>query len=136
MYSKQFDQKRYEPISRAVGQIEKLSPGGKVTIENLTREQMVRVRYLLYDWMSHLGVKQSYRIRTDYSTKQITVTHLGAYENMDVSISQGSKYLEPFVEQLIGLENPEEQIRLWITEKKLNVEQGAEILRSLKEVMA
>lgn len=63
MYSKNFNPSKYKPIADLLGQIQVLEKGGSLWVNDLSREELHNTRWLLYDWLSHQGLKKNYRIR-------------------------------------------------------------------------
>jgi hypothetical protein len=63
MYTKNFDPARFEKIRYILEPLQNLSPGEKITISGFSREEKITTRWLLYDWMSHMGVKSLFRIK-------------------------------------------------------------------------
>ena len=135
-YSSTYDPNRYTSISQAIRSIENMRSGGRIVIDGLEREVIGRMRYLLYDWMSHLGIKKSYRIRSDPHRGEITILHLGMSDTMNIREDVPNTEVENLVGELIGIENPEDIVEQWIKEKRTNIIGGAEILRRLGEILS
>lgn len=135
-YTRVFNPKRYRVIEGVIPKIEGLSPGGRVIVSGLEREALARVRYLLYDWLSHMGLKESFKIKMDYAREELTVQHQGAPESLRVRVELPSVRDDLMRELIANEERAEDLVNEWLREGKVTKEEAVELMAALAQVLA
>lgn len=64
MYTKKFVPERYLEIKPILEKIQKLSPGEVLLVRD-SNESLYSIRWLLYDWLYHMGLKNLFKIATE-----------------------------------------------------------------------
>ena len=134
-YSHKFNSEKYSSISSVIAKIEEMVGGDRVVVKGLDRDQVGMIRYLLYDWLSHVGLKRMFRLRTEWDVGEIVIKHLGTPVGMEVEVKRAVKGLEKELEELILEDNPEDRVEQWIKEGKIELEEGEVLLERLKEIL-
>ncbi len=136
MYSKIYIPERYEELGSILTKIQSLEPGGKVELRGLG-EETNRVRYQIYEWLYHMGLKKLFRLKQDLDT--LTIRRLGLPTSLEVTTKSPGlpATLEVVLKEL--LMKKEKEVRdnlLDLVEKGelTNTESGL-ILDKWKEVM-
>lgn len=135
-YTRKFTPERYRPITEVISKLEKLRSGGRVVISGLERETLMRVRYLVYDWLSHMGVKESYRLKMDYPRKELIVQHLGSPEELRVRVEVGGVSDELMKELIDNEERAKDLVEEWVSEGRVTKNEGEELLSALEQVLS
>lgn len=70
-YSRKFTEKKYLQITSILEELQALQEGEILLVRDLVGEDVLRVRWLLYDWLRHQGLKRLFTIRTEGNTLKI-----------------------------------------------------------------
>ena len=62
MYSKKFIPSRYEPVGLLLEKIQDLKVRNTLWL-SLGEEELLQTRWLIYDWLKHMGIKKFYRLQ-------------------------------------------------------------------------
>jgi len=62
-YTKHFDPSKFEPIEDTLKQMQSLEPGGKLFLHNFPMEHWESYRWLIYDWLHHMGLRGKFRVK-------------------------------------------------------------------------
>jgi len=111
-YTTKWDQSRYEGISLILKDMIALEDGGSLLLSFSSREDLVRTRYLIYDWLSHQGLKKNFKIRTRFERLALLVEKSGF--SPEVVVEKGREPLSPRLEEilkdLLQWEKPQEAL--------------------------
>lgn len=135
-YSTSYNEARYEPIAKLIQKVKGLNPGERVKVRGVDKQALGRMRSLMYDWLSHMGLKSRFRIKTDYHFLELEVQDLRFSESADITVESAKVAgLEPLLEELIKSEEPKELVRQWVKEEKISVRDGSALLERLTEIL-
>lgn len=135
-YTRKFNEARYRPIAEVISKLERLRSGGRVVVGGLEREALARVRYLLYDWLSHMGLKESFKIKMDYARSELIVQHQGAPASLRVRVELGGVRDDLMRELIANEERAQDLVNEWLSEGKITKEEGTELMLALEQVLA
>lgn len=134
MYSKIYNPERYEEIRSLLEAISSLEEGGRLTLDPLPKEDRNRVRYLIYDWLYHMSMKQGFRLQEEDGS--LIIRRRSELTNVSFQVEQPSlpPRLESILRQLLSLPNIEE---VEDALRKMDLEEGEVLLlrRHWKRVM-
>jgi len=136
-YSKHFNPARYEPIAKVLEAVQALRPGGRLTITGASSEELGQTRYLVYDFLWHMGLKEMFRLRT-LGEGTLLIQRLGLGDSVKVEIAANTKRGE-MIETLIELwdtEAAKDQLKEWVDSRKISAEDGDELWTSVQKIMA
>jgi hypothetical protein len=135
-YARKFNPDRYRVIQGVISKLERLQSGGRVVVSGLGREELERVRYLTYDWLSHMELKHNYRLRMDYRARELVIQHLGEPEGMRVRVDTGAVRDDLMRELIDNEEGAADLVNQWINEGKVTQSEGEELLSALAQVLS
>ena len=136
-YTAKYDEKKYQAIVPITGRLETLGPGERMTVGPFKDErQLRRLRYLFYDWLSHLGLKEQYRVRTYARALELEVEDLRWPNRLEVTMGKIKKHQEAPLKELVLADDPERVIQEWIKEEKITTQDGAVLLGKLEEILS
>lgn len=130
-YSVKFTPERYEPIGKVLESLKALRPGGFVTTAG-GREELARVRYLVYDFLSHTGLKKEFRIKTLGS--ELLIQRKEDLREVKLSVNDNGELIESLIE-LWGTEAAKAALERWTKEGRISEEEGAELWKSVEKIM-
>ena len=62
-YTKTFNPDKFMPLASHLERILELQPDERYEFKGMTSSQVVKLRWLLYDWLHHTGLKSRFRIK-------------------------------------------------------------------------
>lgn len=138
-YTKTFDEAKFTEIEDLLKQLTNLESGGEVSISHLNAHEMAHVRWLIYDWLHHMGVKGKFRVRTDPERGALVVRRLGLTSTPHVEVNRSGlpSGLARILEDLVALDDQrqaEQKLELLVSEKKISHGEFGELLLELRRV--
>jgi len=134
-YSKSFTPSKYTSISTALEKLQSLKPGARAVFVSVSPEAQARLRYLLYDYLHHSGLKAAFRLKTlgptELMLQRLHQSLIRRTEDIDEKMS-------PYVEALIevwGTGRAEALIGLWKVEKDMDDEEATALWARVSEIM-
>lgn len=135
-YSTSYNEARYKPIAKVIQKVKQLNAGERVRVKGVDKDALGRMRSLMYDWLSHMGLKSRFRIKTDYKFCELEIRDLRFSNGLDITVESAKVAgLEPLLEELIKSEEPKELVSQWIEEEKITVRDGSALLERLTEIL-
>ena len=132
-YTKVFEPSRYESIASATDQLSRLSPGQRIVIQAKNAEALVRLRYLLYDYLYHTGLKGDFRLKVISPTELLILRLQSALiEKIE------SERSAPFIERLIDLwdsGDPGAELAKWVEKGELTQEEAKAVKEEVERIM-
>lgn len=136
-YTKRFDKEKYDDLSWVTEKLKLLKPGGRLVVGPFRGErQLNRARFMLYDWLNHMGLKQLFRVRTRLRQGELEVENLQWPEGAEVTVVQGMKRTERLLEELVLAGEPKKKIEQWVRERRISNQDGVELLQRLEEILS
>jgi hypothetical protein len=133
-YSKIFKPERYESIAKVLEAVQTLHPGGRLTISGGSKEELGVIRYLVYDFLWHMGLKGKFRVKTLESS--LLVLRLGFREEPKVRVEREQGELVEALIELWDTKAAEAQLKEWVSSGKISTEEGDELWKSVEKIMA
>lgn len=135
MYSKIYNPKRYEEIKDLLEAISELEEGGRLTLDPLPKEDRNRVRYLIYDWLYHMSMKQGFRLQEEDG--HLIIRRRAELRGVSFSVEQPPlpSHLDSSFKELLTLGSEEEVARA-LEEANLEEGEAALLRRHWERVMA
>jgi hypothetical protein len=130
-YSAKFIPERYEPIAKVLDSIKALRPGGFVTTAG-GREELSRVKYLVYDFLSHTGLKSQFKLKM--LEGELLIQRKADLREVSLSIKDNGALIESLIE-LWGTTEAKAALESWIKEERISEEEGAELWESVSKIM-
>ena len=133
MYSKIFKPERYKPIKTLLKEVQELDFGAVATVKGST-EDISTTRFLLYDWLFHMGLRGVYKLQL-INESWLVVTKkrspkLGVLSGMALSSS-----LESHMRELVVIFDKEE-METKLKELQLTQEDAQALREAWEKVMA
>jgi len=133
-YSKTFTPKRYEPIAKVLEAVQRLEPGERLIVSEAPGVEIGLVRYLVYDFLFHTGLKERFRLKT--LGTELLIQRLGTGEGLKVELQKSNQeFIETLIE-LWGSTDAEEALKGWVLSGKISAEDGDELWASVERIMA
>jgi len=85
VYTKEFKSSRYKSLIPILEEIQDLGDEGSFWIRNLTKRQAAKMRWLLYDWLHHMRLKNVFQIHSEGNSLYIS-RHGRLPEELDYNI--------------------------------------------------
>lgn len=137
MYSKTFKKDRYNSIMGITNELSELEPGASLKISGLSPETLHETRYLLYDYLHHLGTKSLFRLKSEDGL--LVIKRLGLPGTVQVVMEKGKDALDGLLKELItldGSEKAEEKLAEWIKERKITAIEASDLFVRYRKVMS
>ena len=130
-YSVKFTPERYEPIAKVLDSLKALRPGGFVTTAG-GREELSRVKYLVYDFLSHTGLKKEFKLKM--LEGELLIQRKADLREVSLSIKDNGALIESLIE-LWGTDGAKAALEDWIKVERISEEEGAELWESVSKIM-
>jgi len=136
-YTSNYKSDRYEQIADILTKVQRLDPGGRLTIKGLTQDEQSRVRSLLYDWFHHMGVKGRFKLKAESDRLSIIDRRLVNELTFTIETPMTSKEEEALMGELIEhYEKAEALLATWVGEGKITSTRAEELKLKLEQVMS
>ena len=131
-YTVNFKEERYAPIKHAIESLEGLQVGDRVVMEEVDLTQIGTIKYLLYDWLYHKGLKTMFKVGSNLSRREIWVERRLPIGAMRIRKETTNQRL---LEELIISEEPEKLVGKWVEKKEITETQGERLLDNLSKIL-
>ena len=134
-YTKTFNPEKFAPIASILEQLQALVPGEKLTISLKTKAEQTNLRWLVYDWLHHMGLKEVFRLRVEGLDLEIMRR---AEPSFKISISSpiGRAHLDKLLKETITSSEPIEFLRSKKEAGKISAEEFGWLLGKYDKIMA
>jgi len=132
MYTKNFNPERYKDIKDILEKIQALEPGSRLSIKGLRRDEIHQLRWLLYDWMFHMGIKSKFQLRQDENELIVRRKGKMKFELETQGITLPSD-LDSLLRELLLL--TEEEMLARLREEEISEEDRIKVERGWRRVM-
>ncbi len=135
-YSSKFSPERYEPIAKVLEGIQALPPGKStiVSVDPGRPEELGVIKYLVYDFLFHTGLKKNFRIKT--LENELLIQRLGLRAEPKFVLQKNNQELIETLIELWGEPEAKAQLESWIKEGKISAEDGDELWASVEKIMS
>ena len=131
-YTVKFTPERYEPIAKVLESLKALRAGGKVTIAG-GREELERIRYLVYEFLFHTGLKKEFKLRN--LGDEILIQRKADLREVRVAKDDKGEFIESLIE-LWGTLEAKAALERWTKEGRITEGEGAELWERIEKIMA
>jgi len=131
-YTAKFTPERYEPIAKVLESLKALRPGGKVTIAG-GREELERIRYLVYEFLFHTGLKREFKLRN--LGDELLIQRKADLREVRVAKDDKGEFIESLIE-LWGTLEAKAALERWKKEGRITEGEGAELWERTEKIMA
>lgn len=140
-YTKAFSEDKYSEIESALSQLPGLEAGGEVSISNLNTHEMAHVRWLVYDYLHHMGAKTRFRVKTDFDRKAIVIRRIGLSSVPQIQVNRSGlpSGLAKILEDLVAIDNlsqAETKLAELTEGGKISAGEFGQLLLELRRVMS
>lgn len=129
----------YQALQGFFAQAETLEPGSRLTLNDFNPKQLDHIRWLIYNWLNHLGLKHLFKLKTDRDRGELVLYRKGL-GNLGTKLDRLglSSRLEEILKPLVGMEEKEVEIALHdlFVKKEVTLVESLEILEQWKKVMS
>ncbi len=115
-YTKIFNAERYLPILKTVEDIQQLRAGESYDVE-VKELHILRVRWLLYDWLAHMELGEKFKIRK--LKGRLVVERIEEIEVRGGKVGKRERKIQQAVEVALQDSNPGRKIRELLSGKDL-----------------
>lgn len=132
-YTVRFDETKFAPIAPLLAEIQNMAPGDKLRLV-LREVEKPRLRWLVYDWLHHQGLKSQFVIKT--FDAELWILRKG---KLNLSIEKETAPLPLEIENLLRemiLANSPEPARLALREERINPEAFAAVVDRFEKIMS
>ena len=140
-YTKAYSEDKYGEIREALDQLPGLESGGEVTISNLNPHEIAHVRWLVYDYLHHMGAKSRFRVKTDHDRQAVVVRRIGLSSSPQIAVNRSglpsglAKILEDLV-AIDDLEQAEAKLEQMVSDCIVGPSEYGRIIVELRRVMS
>jgi hypothetical protein len=146
-YSKKLTPEKFEELEETIQKILDLKPGMGISVSCESPEDLVRIRYKIYDFLFHMELKGKFRLRV-LNPRQLVIQRLGfAAVTEAVSFGvpipqapgQAREFPKTMIERLIELWGEAEaraQLEAWVEAKAISKEEGEELWEHVTRIMS
>jgi hypothetical protein len=140
-YTQSFSEDKYASIQVALDQLPGLEAGGEVTLSNLNLHEVGHIRWLVYDYLHHMGVKNQFRMRTDWERKALVIRRLGVTSHIQIDVNRSglARGLDSVLQKLVALDNlqqAEDELGKMLAQKEIAPEDMGKILLELRRIFS
>ena len=115
-YTKNYKPEKFLPIARQLEEIGEMLPGQSYEIKGST-ETLTTVRWLVYDWLSHQGLRGSFKIRA--LPGRLLIECKAKMEQIEGRNLDGDHEVESALLQAISSEEPGRVLRSLLSGPRL-----------------
>jgi hypothetical protein len=135
-YSKKFSPERYEPIAKVLEAIQALEPGKSfiLSVDPGRPEELGLIKYLVYDFLFHTGLKKNFRIKT--LENELLILRLGLRAEPKFVLQKNNQELIETLIELWDTEAAKVRLKEWVDSGKISAEDGDELWKSVQKIMA
>jgi len=134
-YTKTFNPEKFAPIASILEQLQALVPGEKLTISLKTKSEQTNLRWLVYDWLHHMGLKKVFRLRIEDLDLEIKRRIEPEFE-INISSPIGRAHLDKLLKETITSSEPIEFLRSKKEAGKISAEEFGWLLGKYDKIMA
>jgi len=134
MYSKKFNPTKYEPIKELLEQIQDLEEGSSLLVSPNSEKEEREMRWLLYDWFFHMGLKHLYRLRRETGGLGFRIFRSGFRFTFSLEEGPLPRLLALYFKELLSLSREEVEENLEKAED-LEEREKEQLLRRWSRVM-
>jgi len=134
-YSTIFNPERYRDIQRHLDALGDLPEGQFYELSGSSPKELQKARLLVYDWLHHMGLKGSFRIRTFGSA--LLVERIGRLTGLTGRLLQRgiSPRLDKAIQQALGAKNPAQELKQAVQRGQISQEELGEGLGILAKAL-
>lgn len=132
-YTKKFNPAKFTHLTETFQSLLDLSPGDKITLGGLEIGALFRTRWLVYDWLHHMGMREQFRI--SQREGELVIIRKGGTPPIIKKETSSLAELEPFLEDMLRADDPISWLRETRKEKKITAEEMGILLDRYNEVM-
>uniref|UniRef100_A0A6M3JXR0 Uncharacterized protein n=1 Tax=viral metagenome TaxID=1070528 RepID=A0A6M3JXR0_9ZZZZ len=134
-YTKTFNPEKFAPIASVLEQLQALVPGEKLTISLKTKAEQTNLRWLVYDWLHHMGLKEVFRLRVEDLGLEIKRRIEPEFE-INISSPIGKAHLDKLLKETITSSEPIEFLRSKKEAGKINAEEFGWLLGKYDKIVS
>ena len=134
-YTKSFSPDDYELIAPTLQKIQDLKDGERLVLSGLSPEDKAALRYKLYNWLHHTGLKKHFRIKTlqkDLVVMRKSFTGLQTFLEKDSLESS----VEEIFKEMIQSDEPKALAKTKAQEGTITEEQALDLIERYNKVMS
>lgn len=115
-YTKTYNPRRYLPILKAAEEIQELEEGESYDID-VRESQIANIRWLLYDWLTHMSLGEKFKIRK--LKGRLVVERKEAVEISGKKVGERERKIQEAVKKALEDSNPGRKVRTLLSGKDL-----------------
>lgn len=132
-YSTELKKQSYRGLDETLERLTKLAPGDRLVLENLSGPAQGSVRFKLYNWMHHNGIKENYKIITERG--RLIVVRKGV-DISSFTVERGlSAKLDKIFQQIIPLADPLPLLSQLLNSRELTGAEVGQLLEKYNQLM-
>ena len=133
-YTRRFEPDRYDEITMITSKLPDMSPGEKFIFRGV--DDIAHIKWLLYDWLHHMGFKKNYTLYEDHTTLTIRRKGLSAGVTVEREAPPMSGRGREILKEMITSENPVELVTRYKDIGDVNIAEMGELLVEYNRVMS
>jgi len=134
-YTKTFNPEKFAPIASVLEHLQTLEPGEKLVISLSSSVELANLRWLVYDWLHHMGLKEAFRLKVEDLGLEIKRRAQPEFK-INISSPVGKAHLDKLLKETITSSEPIEFLRSKKEAGKINAEEFGWLLGKYDKIMA
>ena len=132
-YTKKFNPAKFTHLEETFKTLLDLSPGEKLTVGGVGVESLHSTRWLIYDWLYHMGMNKKFKI-SEREGELVIIRKGGAIPTLRRE-TPTLKQLEPLLEEMLGSKDASLWLREARREERITAEEMGILLDRYNKVM-
>jgi len=132
-YTKKFNAAKFTHLTETFKNLLDLPPGGKLTLGGMEIGTLFRTRWLVYDWLHHMGLRKQFKV--SQREGELVIIRKGGPSPILKRETPSLAELEPLLKDMLQVDDAVAWLREARREKKITAEEMGILLDRYNEIM-